>query len=61
MGLYKKLFKFNSMFFLKHIYDIFFSFFQLQWNPIAPSKRSKICSSICLKNSSIKFKQLLKI
>ena len=44
----KKLFKFNSMFFLKHIYGIFFSFFQLQWNPIAPSKRSKICSSICI-------------
>jgi hypothetical protein len=31
----KKLFKFNSMIFLKHLNSIFFFFSQLQWNPIS--------------------------
>ena len=44
----KKLFKFNSMFFLKNLNGIFFTFPQLQWNPIAPSERRKICSSMSI-------------
>ena len=43
-GYPKKLFIFNSMFFLKNLNGIFYFFFHLQWNPIAQSKRSKICS-----------------
>jgi len=37
----KKLFKFDSMFFLKHLSGIFSFFSQLQWTPIAQSKRIK--------------------
>ena len=40
----EKLFKFNSMIFLKHLNGIFSFFSQLQWNPIAQSKRRKTCS-----------------
>ena len=44
----EKLFKFNSMIFLKHLNGIFSFFSQLQWNPIAQSKRRKICSSMSI-------------
>ena len=46
----KKLFKFNSMFFLKNLNGIFYFFSHLQWNPIAQSKRSKICSFMSIIN-----------
>ena len=42
----KKLFKFDSMFFLKYLNGIFTAFSLLQWTPIAPSIRRKICSSM---------------
>ena len=44
----KKLYKFNSMFFLKYMNGIFSTFSQLQWTPIAPSIRRKICSSMSI-------------
>ncbi|MBQ6068717.1 MAG: hypothetical protein IJK84_04370, partial [Bacteroidales bacterium] len=46
----QKLFKFNSMIFLKHLNGIFFFFSQLQWNPIAQSKRRKTCSFMSIIN-----------
>lgn len=36
------------MFFLKNLNGIFSSFSQLQWTPIAQSKRIKICSSMSI-------------
>ena len=47
-NIHKKLFKFNSMFFLKYMNGIFFTFPQSQWNPIVPSERQKICSPMSI-------------